>query len=82
MGRPDSIGRGLGTEAIDLLAQRAFDLMSLHRLYAYVLAVNPRAKRAFEKAGFRAEGLLRADRWTGDGYVDVHVLGRLKEDTV
>jgi RimJ/RimL family protein N-acetyltransferase len=82
MGRPDSTGRGLGTEAIDLLAQRAFNLMGLHRLYAYVLAINPRAKRAFEKAGFRIEGLLRADRWTGEGYVDVHVLGRLKEDPV
>jgi RimJ/RimL family protein N-acetyltransferase len=82
MGRPDSTGHGLGTEAIDLLAQRAFNLMSLHRLYAYVLAINPRAKRSFEKAGFRPEGLLRADRWTGDGYVDVHVLGRLKEDAV
>ena len=26
--------------------------MNLHRLYAFVLAFNPRGSRAFEKAGF------------------------------
>ena len=80
MGHPEGTDRGLGTDAIGVLADHAFNLMNLHRLYAYVLSINPRAKRAFEKAGFRVEGLLRADRWTGEEYVDVHLLGRLKED--
>ena len=43
-----------------------------------VLAINPAARRAFEKAGFAVEGTLRADRWTGAGFVDTHVLGRLR----
>jgi RimJ/RimL family protein N-acetyltransferase len=80
MGRPDATDRGMGTEAIVLIARYAFDILALHRIYAYVLAINPRAKHAFEKAGFRSEGLLRADRWTGEEFVDVHVLGRLKDD--
>ena len=76
-GDESSRGRGYGSHAIDLLAATAFTAMNLHRLYAYVFAINPRAKRAFEKAGFRVEGLLRDDRRLGDEWVDVYVLGRL-----
>src|SRR5262249_3579073 len=72
-------GKGLGSEAIDLVSRYGFDRLNLHRLYAYVLGTNPRARRAFEKAGFEAEGLLRADRWVGDRYADVHLLGRLRD---
>ena len=65
---------GVGREAIRALAQHAFDALGLHRVYAYVLAINPRAKRAFEQAGFAEEGLLRHDRQTPDGYVDAWLL--------
>jgi ribosomal-protein-alanine N-acetyltransferase len=70
-------GRGQGSEAIDLLSRYAFDRLNLHRTYAYVLASNAAALRAFEKAGFKLEGVLREDRWDGGRYVDVHLLGRL-----
>jgi RimJ/RimL family protein N-acetyltransferase len=75
-----SRGRGHGSKAIALLADLAFDTMNLHRLYAYVFAFNPGAKRAFEKAGFKLEGLLRRDRRVGDEYVDVYLLGQLASD--
>jgi RimJ/RimL family protein N-acetyltransferase len=73
-------GRGLGSEAIAMLADLAFDTMGLHRLYAYVFSINKRAKLAFEKAGFRAEGVLRQDRRVGDEYVDVYLLAQLAFD--
>jgi RimJ/RimL family protein N-acetyltransferase len=73
-------GRGYGSEAIRLLADLAFDTMRLHRLYAFVFSINPRAKRAFEKAGFRSEGVLRQERRVGDEYVDVYLLGQLASD--
>jgi len=69
-------GRGIGSEAIDLVCRYGFEVLNLHRLYAYVLEINPRARRAFEKAGFALEGTLRKDRWADDHYVDVFVLGR------
>ena len=71
-------GRGYGSEAITLLTELAFDTMNLRRLYAYVFAINPRAKRAFEKARFTFEGLLRQDRRMAEEYVDVCVLARLR----
>lgn len=71
-------GRGLGVEAISLLCAYAFERLNLHKVYAYVLGTNPRARAAFEKAGFQLEGTLREDRWAGDAYTDVHLLARLK----
>ncbi|HKI37235.1 MAG TPA: GNAT family protein [Gemmataceae bacterium] len=77
LGDPGSTGKGLGSEALLLLARYAFERLNLRRLYAYVLGTNPRARRAFEKAGFEVEGVLRQDRWVGDHYADVFLLGRL-----
>ncbi len=70
----DYTGKGAGTEAITRLCDYAFHQLNLHKVYAYVLAINPRARRGFEKAGFVLEGTLREDRWTGDAFVDVYLL--------
>lgn len=78
IGERDAVGRGAGTEAIRQLTAHAFDALDLQRIYAYVLDINPRARRAFEKAGFAVEGTLRRDRWTGERFVDVVLLARLK----
>jgi RimJ/RimL family protein N-acetyltransferase len=76
IGATESHGRGTGSTAIDLLSDWAFRGLALTRLYAYVLASNPRARRAFEKGGFREEGVLVADRWVHGAYRDVWVLGK------
>jgi RimJ/RimL family protein N-acetyltransferase len=72
-------GKGLGAEAIDQLCRHGFDRLGLHRIYAYVLAINPAARRAFERTGFVLEGTLREDRWTDDRFVDSHLLARVTE---
>jgi UDP-4-amino-4,6-dideoxy-N-acetyl-beta-L-altrosamine N-acetyltransferase len=77
IGDPGARGRGVGTRALDLVSRYAFEQLGLHRVYAYVLALNPRARRAFEKAGFALEGTLRDDRHVTDGYVDSYLLSRL-----
>jgi len=74
-------GRGYGTEAIRLIAHYARERLNLRRLYAYTLATNPRARCTFEKVGFVLEGVLREDRWVGDHYADVHLLGTLLDVT-
>jgi len=73
----DHAGKGAGTEAINRLCDYAFERFNLHKVYAYVLAINPRARRSFEKAGFVLEGTLREDRWTGETFTDVYLLGKL-----
>ncbi|MEV7277011.1 GNAT family protein [Streptomyces sp. NPDC093111] len=74
---PEGIGRGLGTEATRLMLGHAFDGLGLYRVWLEVYAFNPRARRAYEKAGFRAEGVLRgALRWEGER-VDAPVMAVL-----
>ncbi len=77
VGESDGQGLGLGTAAIQLACELGFHELGLQRVYAYVLAINPRALRSFEKAGFQQEGLLKRDRWTGDAFCDSHLLARL-----
>lgn len=66
--------RGLGAKAIELACKFAFNKLNLHRVYAFVLSNNPRAKRAFEKAGFKQEGVLAEDRWCNGKYIDTFML--------
>jgi RimJ/RimL family protein N-acetyltransferase len=70
-------GQGLGAEAIDRLCRYASDTLGLHRVYAYVLGINPSARRAFERAGFTLEGTLRDDRWAVDRFIDTYLLARV-----
>lgn len=78
IGETEKRGQGLGVAAIDQMCRHAFDRLDLHRIYAYVLAINPMARGAFERAGFALEGTLRDDRWTGECFVDSYLLARLK----
>jgi RimJ/RimL family protein N-acetyltransferase len=78
IGVEGSRGKGLGTEAVSLLSAYALSRLNLHKIYAYVLACNPRAVRSFEKAGFGVEAILKQDRWVGDRYDDVYLLARFQ----
>lgn len=74
---PGSYGRGLGTEATRLIVGYGFEALGLHRISLEVYAFNPRARRAYEKAGFVAEGVLRdALLWEGER-VDATVMSVL-----
>ena len=75
--RPHS--RGLGSEACKLLLQVAFERLGLHKVYLYVSDLNPRAKRAFEKAGFEQEGLLRDEFFLEGDFHDVYRLAAFKK---
>lgn len=67
-------GRGLGTEALRMIRQYAFERLKLVKLYAYVLDINVRARKAFEKAGFRVEAHLENDRNAGGKRVGTWIL--------
>ena len=58
---PAWYGRGLGTEATRLIVAHGLDTIGLARITLSVLARNPRAQRAYEKAGFRAVGVEHED---------------------
>jgi RimJ/RimL family protein N-acetyltransferase len=77
---PRFYGRGLGTEATQLITDYAFDVVGLHRIELEVYAFNPRARHVYEKAGFVHEGTMRdALRWNGT-WVDCHLMALLPTD--
>ena len=74
------LGRGYGTEATRAVVAHAFDDLGLHRVALEVFAFNPRAQRAYEKAGFTAEGRQRdALFWDGE-WVDAISMAMLAGD--
>jgi diamine N-acetyltransferase len=54
--RPDSLGQGLGTEALQLLLEHFFHRMEMSALFLDVAAHNTRARRCYERCGFRVIG--------------------------
>ena len=77
---PQGRDRGLGTEAARLIIDHAFAELGLHRISLEVFAFNPRARRVYEKVGFRSEGVLR-DALRFDGaWVDAEVMAMLRPD--
>ena len=77
---PAGQNRGLGTEATRLIVGYGFEQLRLHRISLEVYAFNPRARRAYEKAGFRAEGVLRESLRYGDQWIDATVMSILASE--
>jgi RimJ/RimL family protein N-acetyltransferase len=74
---PGGRNRGLGTEATRLIVGYGFERLGLHRISLEVYAFNPRARRAYEKVGFRPEGVLRESlRYNGE-WIDATVMSIL-----
>ncbi len=80
LGPPALLGRGAGTAALSAAKVEAFGKLGLNRLYAFVFGFNERARRAFEKAGFQLEGRMRQHKRDGEAFVEVFVLGCLRDD--
>jgi RimJ/RimL family protein N-acetyltransferase len=74
---PKGRDRGLGTEATWLIVGYGFEFLRLHRVSLEVYAFNPRARRAYQKAGFRPEGVLRDSLRYNDEWIDATVMSIL-----
>ncbi|MFO8060576.1 MAG: GNAT family protein [Bacillota bacterium] len=59
LGEKEHWGRGLGTEATQLMLDYGFTGLGLHCIQLRALACNARAIRCYEKAGFRMAGRIR-----------------------
>lgn len=73
-------GSGAALAATRLLLETAFTDLGLERVYLNVLADNERAKRFYEKAGFRYEGKFRKHLKLRGEWHDWDWYAILKED--
>ena len=77
IGAESDRGHGLGTEAVCLAVDFAFRHRNLQRVWLRVFDVNPRAIRAYEKAGLVVEGRLRRSCFIDGAWVDEIIMARL-----
>jgi RimJ/RimL family protein N-acetyltransferase len=80
IGVAEFLGKGLGSEAINLLVEHGFSDIGLNRIALQVFATNPRAIRAYQTNGFLVEGRLREAAFIDGKFVDVLCMGLLKVD--
>ena len=80
IGDKSNWGRGYGTETTRLLVDHSFDTLNLNRLWLHVYDFNAAGLRAYEKAGFRREGILRQAAYIEGAYHDVHTMAILREE--
>ena len=80
IGEPDYRGKGYGSEALRLALRYAFDELNLERVGLDVIANNAAAIRAYERAGFRQEGVLRGAVLRDGQRHDRIVMGVLRDE--
>jgi RimJ/RimL family protein N-acetyltransferase len=59
-------GKGIATEAIKAVVKFGFETMGIQKIEAGCYQSNAGSLKAFEKAGFKIEGVVRS-RWVVDG---------------
>jgi len=74
-------GRGLGSMLLRGLLERVYAETEVNRIDLDVFLGNDRARRAYEKAGFALEGVLRAYHRNADGsFSDMWLMSVLRPD--
>lgn len=71
----EACGRGVGTEAVRLMADYAFETLGMHKLTARVLAHNMASRRLHEKAGYIQEAYLKDELFLDGQYEDLILFG-------
>ncbi len=82
IGEKEEWSRGYGTEATRLIVRYGFDALNLHRIWLHVLEHNERGRRAYEKVGFRVEGVLRQSAFREGRYWDTITMGILRGELI
>jgi RimJ/RimL family protein N-acetyltransferase len=80
IGKANNRGQGLGSEAIRLLQQFAFETLNLNKIELKVHDYNERAFRSYQKCGFLEEGRLRERFYREGRYTDYLQMGILKRE--
>lgn len=76
------VGRGIATEALQLVLDLAFKTVKLHRVEAYIAPSNSASIRVIEKCGFEQEGLLRKLIYINGKWEDHYMYAILQEDYI
>lgn len=80
LGAKDRWGQGLGREVTRFVLDYGFRMLNLNRIELNVLEHNERARRLYRSLKFREEGLLRQAQYKGGQYLNLVLMGLLREE--
>lgn len=80
IGETNNQGKGIGSFATKEMLKHAFYNMNLHRIELTVLEDNARARRLYEKSGFKYEGTKRKCTYKNGEYVNMCTYSILEEE--
>jgi len=80
IGNKDFWGKGYGTEITEMITFYGFDRLNMHRVYLGFTEANQAATKAYSKAGFEHEGVLRDDIYRNSSYYNTVRMGILRDD--
>ena len=75
-------GKGIMTEALNLLVHFLFETKTIHRLQLTVYVGNTASKKVAEKCGFQSEGIARQAVLAKGRHVDIEKFSILREDVL
>jgi ribosomal-protein-alanine N-acetyltransferase len=78
IGSREHRGKGIGSQAVRMLLEKAFSHIGLHKVSLSVLSENTPAIRTYLRCGFVEEGRLREQRFSGGRWHDLIQMGILK----
>jgi len=80
LGNPDWQGKGLASEALQLLLHYGFKTLGLNRIYAIIYEYNEPSIKLFERCCFKYEGKHRKAHYCDGQFWDEHVYGILRDE--
>lgn len=80
IGDPAQRRKAIGSRAIRLLADYAFNYLNLNRIWCKATVGDEHVVHFYKKSGFKIEGVLRQHEFIGGRYVDKLVFGLLRDE--
>ena len=79
---PHLQGQGFGQKTTRLMCEYGFNNLQLHKIYLFTNNSNIKARKTYEKVGFKLEGIMRDEVATSSGYEDRLYYGLVSTDFV
>ncbi len=73
-------GKGIGTEATNLVLDFGFKVLGLNSIYLVVFSKNKAGQKAYKRAGFKKTGLLRQHLKYKKGFDDIFFMDILRKE--
>lgn len=73
-------GKGIGTMALSMIVQWAFEELGMNKVWGTARATNSAAIKMQKKVGFKLEGTLREEKYIRGKRVDIIRVGLLRDE--